>query len=231
MRDGYPDAPRERQLFVAHASKLAPPHRALWRRSSAPDSGRLAGGGRSPSHCGLVRRLDSQAYFFAPGGIGRRPHSLFGTAFAPYALLGLLRPDWVVADLGCGTGNGSECLAPYVDRVIAIDASLPMLDAARKRLSGRPNVEFRAGNLEALPLADASVDAAVCMLVLHHLAEPAAAMRELSRVLRPDRGGVALVVDMLPHAQRTTAGHGASPGILQGGGRGTFRAGLAGRGS
>lgn len=200
-------------LFVAHAAELAPPHRALWEAVEAhltPDASQEEDDRRLTAVLS-ERRLDSQAYFGRLAGSWDDVRtSLFGTAFTPYALLGLLRPDWVVADLGCGTGNGSECLAPYVDRVIAIDASLPMLDAARKRLSGRPNVEFRAGNLEALPLADASVDAAVCMLVLHHLAEPAAAMRELSRVLRPDRGGVALVVDMLPHTRedyRRSMGH------------------------
>jgi ubiquinone/menaquinone biosynthesis C-methylase UbiE len=59
------------------------------------------------------------------------------------------------------------------------------------------NVDLRRGELEALPIDDGRVDAAVMVLVLHHAAEPEAVLREMARVLRP--GGRALVIDMLPH--------------------------------
>lgn len=198
-------------LFVARPEELAEPLRALWETVESHlrlDAVHEEDDRRLPSVL-AERRLDSQAYFGRLAGAWDDVRtSLFGTGFTPYALLGLIRPDWVVADLGCGTGNGSECLAPYVAKVIAVDSSLPMLDAARKRLGECPNVEFRAGNLEALPLSEASVDAAVCMLVLHHLDEPLAAVREMARVLKP--GGVALVVDMVPHDSeeyRRSMGH------------------------
>lgn len=202
-------------LFVARPGELAPTLRALWETVEAhlPAAPELQEDDRRLPSVLAERRLDSQTYFGRLAGAWDDVRtSLFGTAFTPYALLGLVNPDWTVADLGCGTGNGSECLAPYVKRVIAVDSSLPMLDAARKRLAACPNVEFRAGNLEALPLPDASVDAAVCMLVLHHLDDPSAAVREMARVLRPvaHGGGVALLVDMLPHGReeyRKTMGH------------------------
>src|SRR5258708_38277340 len=54
------------------------------------------------------------------------------------ALLDLLDPDWVVGDLGCGTGHISEVLSPAVSRVIAVDESGPMLAAARARLEHSP---------------------------------------------------------------------------------------------
>lgn len=200
-------------LFASRPKELSPALGALWETVQAhlrlgpehdEDDRRL------PAVL-AERRLDSQSYFGRLAGAWDDVRAnLFGTSFTPHALLGLIRHDWTVADLGCGTGNGSECLAPFVERVIAVDSSLPMLEAARKRLSGRGNVEFRAGNLEALPLADGSVDAAVCVLVLHHLEEPGAAVREMSRVLRPERGGVALVVDMVPHTReeyRVSMGH------------------------
>jgi ArsR family transcriptional regulator len=69
-------------------------------------------------------------------------------------------------------------------------------------------VEFVEGDLDRLPLADASVDATVCLLVLHHLPDPAAACREMARILRP--GGTALIVDMVSHDRDTyrhTMGH------------------------
>jgi ArsR family transcriptional regulator len=86
-----------------------------------------------------------------------------------------------------------------------------MLDAARKRLKNLRNVDFTEGSVEKLPLADDSVDAAVCVMVLHHVPDPGAALREISRVLRAERGGgVVLVVDMIEHDReeyRRTMGH------------------------
>ena len=75
-----------------------------------------------------------------------------------------------------------------------------MLKAARQRLGPLRNVEIRQGELEALPLDDCTLDAAVLCLALHHLAEPAGALREAARVLVP--GGRLLVVDMLEHDRR-----------------------------
>ncbi len=56
---------------------------------------------------------------------------------------------------------------------------------------------MRRGELEALPIADAELDAATLLLVLHHLPDPVAALAEAARVLRP--GGRLLICDMLPH--------------------------------
>lgn len=123
--------------------------------------------------------------------------AMFGSRFHLFALVGLLDPDWVVADLGCGTGPVSEALAPVVAQVVAVDGSEAMLAAARDRLQPFDNVETRLGELEALPVDDDSVDAATLILVLHHLPDPAKAVSEVARVLRP--GGKLLLVDMLPH--------------------------------
>ena len=60
------------------------------------------------------------------------------------------------------------------------------------------NVTVHEGALESLPLPDASLDVAILMLVLHHVADPARAFREIHRVLRPR--GVVLVADMCAHA-------------------------------
>lgn len=121
---------------------------------------------------------------------------LFG-ASADLALLGLLDDRWSVGDLGCGTGVIAATLAPYVDRVVAVDASAEMLDAAGQRLHGVDNVDLRAGQLEALPVAAGELDAAVLFLVLHYVTDPGAALAEAGRALRP--GGRLLVVDMAPH--------------------------------
>jgi ArsR family transcriptional regulator len=158
------------------------------------------------------RRLDSQAFFGRVAGEWDAVRTrLFGASFTAAGLLALLRADWVVADLGCGTGNASELLAPHVERVIALDQSEPMLEAAKRRLGATSNIQFATGELGALPLKDRSVDAAVCVLVLHHMERPIEALREMRRVLRADRtGGVALVIDMMQHDRdeyRHTMGH------------------------
>src|SRR5688572_28333189 len=148
------------------------------------------------------RRSKSQEFFSsAAGQWDRMREELFGDRFHLTALAALLDPHWVVGDLGCGTGAVTAALAPFVARVVAVDASAAMLQAARKRVHGAGNVDLRRGELEALPIDDGRLDAATVMLVLHHVPEPAGALAEVARVLKP--GGRVVIVDMLPHDRET----------------------------
>jgi ArsR family transcriptional regulator len=122
------------------------------------------------------------------------------------ALLDLFEPTWVVGDLGCGTGHISTALAPSVLRVIAVDESGPMLAAARARLADTPNIDLREGHIESLPLEDTSLDVAILFLVAHFITDPARAMQEVRRVLKP--GGRLLLVDLLPHDREDLAAQG-----------------------
>ena len=145
-----------------------------------------------------ARRSKSQEFFASSAGQwDRLRDELFGDRFHLAALAAFAEDTWTVGDLGCGTGRGSEALAPFVGRVIAVDASPAMLQAAKKRLQPFGNVELRRGDLEALPIDEALLDAATLMLVLHHVTEPARALAEVARVLKP--GGRLILVDMLPH--------------------------------
>jgi ArsR family transcriptional regulator len=145
-----------------------------------------------------ARRANSEAYFGRIAGEWDDIRTqLYGSGFTQIGLLALVSPDWVVADLGCGTGNAAELLSQHVRTVIAVDQSQPMLDAASKRLEFCGNIDFRLGTLEDLPLSDGTVNASTCVLVLHHLDDPEQAIGEMHRVLR--RGGVALIIEMLPH--------------------------------
>src|SRR5215216_4146454 len=144
------------------------------------------------------RRAKSQAFFATAAGEWDRLRSdLFGDQFFLWALLGLIDPALVVGDLGCGTGQLTEIVAPYVKRVIAVDGSSDMLDAARHRLAGATTVDLRKGELENLPVDTGELDAAMLSLVLHYSPAPARALTDVARVLRP--GGRVLVVDMQPH--------------------------------
>lgn len=144
------------------------------------------------------RRTKSQEFFSSAAGRWDRLRAeLFGRRADLLGLLALVDESWVVGDLGCGTGQVAESLAPFVARVIAVDESDAMLAAARDRLSGVANVALRRGSVEALPIDSGQLDVAVLSLVLHHVSEPERALAEVARVLKP--GGRVLIVDMMPH--------------------------------
>lgn len=145
-----------------------------------------------------ARQTRSEQFFkSAAGQWDHLRDELFGSRFDLHGLLGLLDPSLIVADLGCGTGQNAEALAPFVQQVIAIDSSTAMLTAARKRLQSLSNVDLRKGTADALPLDDQAIDAAILSLVLHHIAQPERALAELARALRP--GGRLLILDMHAH--------------------------------
>src|SRR5919198_1910294 len=147
----------------------------------------------------LARRQTKSEEFFASsaGQWDRLRREMFGRASALQALPALLDPTMAIGDLGCGTGQMSATLAPFVARAIAVDRSGEMLQAARRRLRDFHNVDVRRGELEALPIEDRELDAAIMLLVLHHVPDPAAALGEAARVLKS--GGRLMVCDMLPH--------------------------------
>ncbi|HEV8346293.1 MAG TPA: metalloregulator ArsR/SmtB family transcription factor [Vicinamibacterales bacterium] len=158
------------------------------------------------------RRTKSQEFFSSSAGQwDRLRDELFGDRFHLAAMAAFADRDWTVGDLGCGTGQVCAALAPFVARVIAVDASSAMLQAAKKRLQRFDNIELRRGELEALPIDpvnDVRLDAAVLMLVLHHVPDPERALAEVARVLKP--GGRLVIVDMLPHdreAYKQQMGH------------------------
>jgi SAM-dependent methyltransferase len=144
------------------------------------------------------RRTASRDFFSTSAGQWDRVRGeLFGDRFDLHAMLGLLDDRWIVGDLGCGTGRLSEALAPFVQRVVAVDESSAMLAAARRRLRGHETVEVRQGELEVLPIESGELDAAILCLALHYAADPSVVLGEARRALRD--GGRVLVIDMLPH--------------------------------
>ncbi len=144
------------------------------------------------------REIDSETFFAgAASEWDRLRRELYGERFSTAAMLALLPAGYVVADLGCGTGNLTAELAPYVKQVIGVDGSAAMLKAARKRTAGCGNVDLRKGDLAAIPIEPVACDAALLVLALAYVTEPQAVLAEVARILKP--GGRGVIVDLLPH--------------------------------
>ena len=120
------------------------------------------------------------------------------------------RPIGSLLDVGTGTGRMLELLAPQAGRALGVDQSPQMLRMARARLerAGLRNAQLRQGDIFALPAERDAYDLVVLHQVLHYLDDPARALREVARTLRP--GGRLLVVDFAPHSEerlRTAHAH------------------------
>ena len=115
--------------------------------------------------------------------------------------MGLLLPPVDVADIACGEGYLSVESAQWARRVVGIDRSTEVLKRAKALAErrGMKNITWKRGDMEKLPLEDASVDVALLSQALHHAADPAHAVAEAARVLRPN--GRVVVLDLREHDQ------------------------------
>lgn len=144
-------------------------------------------------------RLGSKPYFdrVAPEW-DRLRESFFSGAVRDraYAAAGL-RAQATAADLGAGTGYISEGLLDRGLRVIAVDQSEAMVAQMRSKFGSSERFEARLGDAAALPLRSGEADFAFANMYLHHVEDPGAAIREMTRILRP--GGRLVITDLDEH--------------------------------
>ena len=154
--------------------------------------------GAAPLRAAAATRGTSRAAVAAPSGPrGRHSSERRRSSAAAAPLLGLLRAEWTVGDLGTGTGALAETIAPFVQKVIGVDRSGEMLEAAKVRTESLDSVDLRLGELEGLPIEDAELDVAILALVLHYVVDPVAVLHEVARALKP--GGSVIILDMREH--------------------------------
>jgi len=114
--------------------------------------------------------------------------------------LPLLEPGDVL-DIASGDGVLAELLAPHSHRYVCLDSSTKVVLAASERLRKLRNVEVREGDMHALPFDDGHFDLVVLMHALTYADQPAQAVAEAARVLRP--GGRLLLTSLARHEHRS----------------------------
>jgi ubiquinone/menaquinone biosynthesis C-methylase UbiE len=148
---------------------------------------------------GIDRQSTRQFFDGVAAQWERLRQTLYGDGVRRAALTAArVEAGMLVADIGTGTGFLAAGALAIGARVIGIDASDEMLRQATEKLTGK-DFQGRTGDVEKLPLGDGEVDAVVANMVLHHAPDPAAAVREMARVLKP--GGRLVISDTDSHQE------------------------------
>ena len=148
-----------------------------------------------------MRTENSKAYFNAVAGDWDNMRKGFFSEKVrekAMALANIVKGD-LVADIGAGTGFMTEGLIEKEIFVIAVDQSLAMLREMEKKFYGYFTIDYRFGEAEEIPIGDGEVDYAFANMYLHHTDNPAAAIREMARIVK--KGGKLIITDLDEHAR------------------------------
>lgn len=110
-----------------------------------------------------------------------------------------LTPKIKIADLGAGEGLISQLLARRAEEVVCVDNSSKMVEFGSELAAknGFTNLNYKLGDIEAVPLKDNSFDLALLSQALHHAQHPDKAIAEAYRILKP--GGQVMIIDLMEH--------------------------------
>ena len=103
----------------------------------------------------------------------------------------------LAVDVGAGTGFISEGLIQEGLKVIAVDQSEEMLSILKNKYKDSPDMDYRIGLAESLPIEDNLADYVFANMYLHHVQNPLKAIQEMARILKP--GGMLVITDMDEH--------------------------------
>ena len=145
------------------------------------------------------RSLQEQYFNIIAGKLGK--NYCPGRSWEAIGHLALrLTPAITIADLGAGEGLVSQLLARRAAHVWCIDNSPRMVEVGTELAAknGLANLAYKLGDIEGVPLPDASVDLAILSQALHHAQKPQVAIDEAYRILRP--GGQLLLLDLKAHS-------------------------------
>lgn len=165
----------------------------------------MTGEERTPAGDSTRERVQAQFGRAAEAYVASPSHAQ-GASLARLVELAALEPSHRVLDVATSVGHTALAVAPHVAYVLGVDLTPEMLQVARRLAREREvtNVEFRAGDAEALPVEDAAFDRVVCRIALHHFPNPVAAAREMARAVVPG-GRVVLVDNIVPQAPEPAA--------------------------
>jgi ArsR family transcriptional regulator len=176
-------------------------HAGLWSWLQTELAKRTAEAKADDARLAEVRRLRKEN--FAQHRVGDERRQLVpGRSWAAWSrALGLLLPAVDVADLGCGEGYLTIEAARWARRVVAVDRAKDVLAQAKALADRRKvrNITWKQGELDKLPIKDATIDIALLSQALHHADDPAAVLAEAQRILRP--GGRLVVLDLRRHEE------------------------------
>ena len=190
-----------KKAFYSLRAGLADPTLALLRAATESVAGLplLAEDRESLNRILQKRRRVSEQYFnLIASRLGK--HHCPGRSWEAIGHLALrLTPAIDIADLGAGEGLLSQLLAHRARQVWCIDNSPRMVEVgtALAKKNGLANLAYKLGDIERVPLPDASVHLAILSQALHHAQHPQTAVNEAARILRP--GGQLLVLDLNEH--------------------------------